>query len=210
MTGEVVDDFIEPVVASRGRAGGGAEGGGIRDADRRADLIDHGCQQVAVGELSAGLVHGARVYGVDVGDRDGLVQVAQVGAAAGVGKTTGVARVDAGDVIEAVTGGKLVFVAHLVIDLEEKVVVADRVGIDGDVRWAGVEQLTGIFDRSKDGIDRRRVGRSDGQEVGLVELTVLEVAEVERAILDNGAARRDAGLTLRVRQQPPAVGVRSV
>ena len=60
--------------------------------------------------------------------------------------------------------------------------------------WADVEQLTGIVVRGQHGVDRRCVGRGDGQEVGLVELAVLVVAEVEGAVLDEGATHRDAGL----------------
>ena len=60
--------------------------GDAGDADGRADGIDDRGEQVAVGELAAGLVHGAWVDGEDVADGDGLVEVREVGAGAGVGE----------------------------------------------------------------------------------------------------------------------------
>ena len=84
LVGEVVDDFVEVVVAGGGRAGECAEGGDAGDGDGGADGVVGGRLEVAVGELAAGFVHGAGGEGEDVADGDGLVEVVEAGGGGGV------------------------------------------------------------------------------------------------------------------------------
>ena len=73
-----------------------------------------------------------------------------------------------------------------------------------------LSSLAGVAGGGEHGVDRGGVGGGDGDGVGLVELAVLEVGEVEGAVFADGAAERGAGLGLGVGQQVLGEGVAGV
>ena len=95
--GEVVDQLVEAVVTAGGRAGEGAEGGYAGDADCGTDGIVGGSFEVAVGELCARLVDGARGQDGDVADGESLVEVFEAGRGTGIAYASCAAGVLAGD-----------------------------------------------------------------------------------------------------------------
>lgn len=201
LVGKTVDNFAQFVETPGWRSRQRSEGSHSRDAYRRPDFVGGRRLKVAVPELSARFVHRARGKRHDVAHSDDLVGVVQVGGCAGSAQAARAARVDAGDVIQAVADAELILVAELMVDLGEEIRAVDRVWID-----AGRDLRAGISAGEQPGVDGGDVGRRDGHQAGLVQLPLLEIGEVKGSVGDDRS--REAGAVLRLRHGQDAVGQR--
>src|SRR5438270_838154 len=118
---EIVGCLVEFVVAAGGRSGKRPENGDAGDVHRRAERVGGQSGQIAVRELAAGLVDGARGERRDVADRDSVIGVVESRGSAGRVQRTGAARVAAIDAVETVADAQLFARRELMIDLTQEV-----------------------------------------------------------------------------------------
>src|SRR5204863_3848476 len=104
----------------------------------------------------------------------------------------GAAGIIAMDVIEAVADAELIVSTELMIHLCEKVCVMNRVRIN-----AGGDLRPDISDGCEPSVDRIHIRGRDGDESALIQLALLEVPKVKRAVANHRPAETDAVLSLR-------------
>lgn len=97
--------------------------------------------------------------------------------------------------IEAVPHRHLICPAHLMVDLAEESGAVNRIGID-----AGCHLSALVADSRESGVDHWHVWLEDRDKTGLIEPSLLEIREVERAIADEWTAEAGAILLLIHRQ----------
>ena len=132
-------------------------------------------------ELAAGFIHRPGGNGPYITDRYRLVPVVEPGGGGRRAESSGSARVQAGDVVEAVARAELVLGVELMIDFSEEVHVVNGVGIK-----ARENGKSGIADSREPRIDDGDVRRSNSNQAALIEQPLFEVCEVERPVMDDG------------------------
>src|SRR5689334_20084360 len=113
-------------------------------------------------------------------DGDRLIEIVESGRGARGVQRSSATRVRRRDVVQAVTHGEPAARTELVIDLGQKIRRVDRIRVD-----AGSNERPLITSRRKTGVDGRDTRRRNGDQSGLIEPALLDVREIERAVLRN-------------------------
>ena len=98
-------------------------------------------------------------------------------------------------IVGTVANTELIFAAELMIQLCQHIRVVHRVGIQ-----AGVDSRTLISGGIQAVVDGGDVGRCNGDQTTLVQLTLFKISEEKRTVFFDGATQTGAILSLRRRQ----------
>ena len=180
---DVVRKFVEINVARKRRKSRSAEARNACDVDRRADLIVYRRFEPAARILKARFVQRPRGKRCHVIDGNRLIAVINIGSATDRVQPSDRARVDRGNVVDAVARRQVV--EYSACDrLSQRSSSHQTPKAPAPFRCAAW-----IVDLVKPIVDGRNVGRRDGDDERIIAARLLEIREQESAITDNRPAR---------------------
>src|SRR4051812_12733530 len=192
---KIVGQLVETIEPSRRGARKRAERSDARDADGRADWIGRRRLQVAVRELAARLVHGARGNGRDVARGESVIGAVESRGGGRCIQRAGRARILTVHAVDTVARAKEIFGVELMVKFAEKALIMYRVWIQACGNGAA-----GISGNSQASVDYFNTSGRDRDQPALVQQALFEIREVESAVLDDRPAETRAVLRLRQRQ----------
>ena len=191
LAAEVIGDLVELVSPPGWGACQSPKSCYAGDAYGGPGRVGRLCGKIAVGELSARLIHHSGGQREDVPDRNGVVCVVEARRSGCGRKCPHSAGIPAGDVVDAVAQIEVIPGAEAMVHLGEEIDVVHRVGVE-----AGCDGRTLVADGSQTIVDCRHIGGLNCNQAALVQQPLFKAGEIEGAVANDGASQASRVLGL--------------
>ena len=188
---EVIGDLVELVSPPGGGAGQTPKSCYAGDAYGGPGRVGRLCSQIAVGELSARLVHHGRRQREHVPRRNGVVCIVEARRRRSRRKCPHSAGIPAGDVVDAVAQIEVIPGAEAMVHLGEEIDVVNRVGVE-----TGCDGRTLVTDGSQTIVDCTHIGGLNCNQAALVQQPLFKAGEIEGAVANDWSTQASGVLGL--------------